>query len=144
MSPVDCRDQCKALRISLPEVLSNARDIFHQSCRVTEYVCVYALQDKTRFGRIAFHANEKRIVYVTTSETMRRIKLAAEREAELKEKEKAHTIAESLIALLDARGISVDQTAKGKIMETEKPKQLEQWLVRAATADSTEEMFNGD
>jgi len=84
------------------------------------------------------------MVAEATGDKLKVRKLAAEREAELKEKEKAHTIAESLIALLDARGISVDQTAKGKIMETEKPKQLEQWLVRAATADSTEEMFNGD
>jgi hypothetical protein len=49
-----------------------------------------------------------------------------------------------LIALLDARGISVDNAAKDKILETEKPRMLEKWLVRAATAQSTEEMFNGD
>jgi hypothetical protein len=79
-----------------------------------------------------------------TGDKLRVRKLAAEREAERKEKEKAQTIAKSPIALQDARGISVDQTARGKIMETEKPKQLEQWLVRAATAESTEEMFNGD
>lgn len=84
------------------------------------------------------------MVAEATGDKLKVRKLAAEREVERKEKEKAQAIAESLIALLGARGISVDETARGKIMETEKPKQLEQWLVRAATADSTDEMFNGD
>jgi hypothetical protein len=84
------------------------------------------------------------MVAESTGDRLKVRKLEAEREAERKRKEKAGAIAQSLIALLDARGISVDETAREKILGTEKPKQLETWLVRAATAGSTDEMFDGD
>jgi dipeptidase len=84
------------------------------------------------------------MVAEATGDHLKVRKLAAERAAEKKQKEKAQQIAQSLIALLDARGIAVDTAAKDKILETEKTRQLEKWLVRAATAETTDEMFNGD
>ena len=50
----------------------------------------------------------------------------------------------SQLALLDARGIEVSAEEKDKILDNGKSKQLEKWLVRAATADNCEEVFNGD
>ena len=80
----------------------------------------------------------------STGDHLRVYKLSGEREADAKKKAKANQIAESLLALLDARGIDVSPAEKGKILESEKPKQLEKWLVRAATAETCVEVFNGD
>ena len=71
-------------------------------------------------------------------------KLEGERAADEEKKQKARTIADSLLKLLDARGIGVDDEARDRIQKTEKSDQLEKWLVRAATAESIEKVFDGD
>ena len=71
-------------------------------------------------------------------------KLSAERAADEAKKAKARKIAESLLALLQARGIAVDDASKTRILETEKPAQLETWLVRAATADTIGAVLDED
>ncbi len=80
----------------------------------------------------------------STGDHLRVHKLSGEREADAKKKAKANQIAESLLVLLDARGIDVSPSEKSKILESEKRNQLEKWLVRAATAETCEEVFNGD
>jgi dipeptidase len=80
-------------------------------------------------------------VAAATGDHLKLRKLEAEKQAELAKKEKARKLAESLITLLEARNVTVDQETRTKILETEDPKKLEKWLVRAATAESTGELF---
>jgi dipeptidase len=69
--------------------------------------------------------------------------LAAEKAREEEQKEKAEKIAGSLLSLLEARGLEVDDESRERIAKSEKPAELEKWLVRAATADTAEEIFGG-
>jgi dipeptidase len=71
-------------------------------------------------------------------------KLETERKAEEEGKKKTRMIAESLLTLLDARGIAVNAEARDKILKSEDASELERWLVKAATAETTDEMFKGD
>ncbi len=83
-------------------------------------------------------------VVETTGDHLRVKKLEGERAAAEEKKQKAHTIAESLLKLLEARGISVGDEERDRILETEKADQLEKWLVRAATAESIGDVLDGD
>jgi dipeptidase len=76
-----------------------------------------------------------------TGDHLRVGKLEAELAAEQKKKQKARNTAESLLTLLEARGIAMDDQTRDKILETENQKTLEKWLIRAATAESTDEVF---
>jgi hypothetical protein len=69
-------------------------------------------------------------------------KLEAERAAEEKKKLEVRRTAESLLTLLDARGVIVGDQARKKILETDNQKTLHKWLIRAATAESTDEVFD--
>jgi len=71
-------------------------------------------------------------------------KLETERAAEEASKQKARQVAESLMTLLEARGMAVDGETRDRILKTEDAGQLEKWLVRAATAKSTGDVFKGD
>jgi dipeptidase len=81
-------------------------------------------------------------VAAATGEQLKTHKLSGELAAEQARKEKAAKTAESLLALLDARGIAVDEAVRTKIMETDTPATLEKWLVRAATADSLDDVID--
>jgi dipeptidase len=72
------------------------------------------------------------------------VKLESEKTAEAKQKEEARQVAESVLKLLDARGIEVTADARDKILKSGDSGQLEKWLVRAATAKTTDEVLNGD
>jgi len=72
------------------------------------------------------------------------VTLAAQRveqAAEAEEKQKTRQVAESVLAVLQSRGIPVDEESKKKILETEKRETLEGWLVRSATAKSVKEVM---
>jgi len=79
-----------------------------------------------------------------TGDHLRVQKLEAERKADEEQKLKARETAISLLALLGARDIEVDAESRDRILETEKAAQLEKWLVRAATAESLEDVFAGE
>ena len=83
-------------------------------------------------------------VAAATGEQLKVHKLSGELAAEAATKEKAKKTAESLLSLLDARGIAVDAAARTKILETETPATLEKWLVRAATADTLEDVIDAE
>jgi dipeptidase len=82
-----------------------------------------------------------RMVAEATGDHLRVQKLAAEKAREAEQKQKVQKIAGSLLSLLEARGIDVDETSREKIEAENKSTQLEKWLVRAATADTVEEVF---
>jgi hypothetical protein len=82
-----------------------------------------------------------RMVAEATGDHLKMGKLEAERIAEGKKKEEARKLAESVLTLLEARGVEIDAESREKIMTSENPKELKAWLVRAATAESTREVF---
>ncbi|UCH84176.1 MAG: C69 family dipeptidase [Candidatus Latescibacterota bacterium] len=82
-------------------------------------------------------------IAAATGDHLKVHKLSGERKAEAKAKQKAKTMAESLLALLDARGLEVTAGERERILSTEKPKQLEKWLVRAATAETVADVLDG-
>ncbi len=76
-----------------------------------------------------------------TGDHLKVTKLAAEKAREEEQKKKAQKISGSLLSLLEVRGLDVDDECRERINKSEKPAQLEKWLVRAATADTTDEIF---
>jgi dipeptidase len=82
-------------------------------------------------------------IAAATGDHLRVQKLSGEREAEAKAKQEARTMAESLLALLDARGIEVSGEERERILGNEKSGELKQWLVRAATAETLDEVLDG-
>jgi len=68
-------------------------------------------------------------------------KTEAEKKAEEEAKAKADETAMSLLTFLEARGIAVDAAARDRITRSGKTADLEKWLVRAATAKTTKEVF---
>ena len=83
-------------------------------------------------------------VVEATGDHLRVNKLESERAAAEAKKQKTRMIADSLLKLLEARGIGVGDEERKRILETEKADQLEKWLVRAATAESIEDVLDGD
>ena len=80
-------------------------------------------------------------IAAATGDHLKLRKLEAEKKAEIAKKEEARKMAESLLTLLEARSIAVDNETREKILETEDPAQLKKWLVRAATIESTGDLF---
>jgi hypothetical protein len=76
-----------------------------------------------------------------TGDSLRVQKLEAEQAREEEEKANARQMAEGVLTLLDARGIEVDEAGREKILETEDARQAKEWLVRAATAESLEDVL---
>jgi dipeptidase len=83
-------------------------------------------------------------VAAATGDHLKTSKLEAERKAEEEAKQKAAMVAESLLKLLDARGIAVDAESRDRIMKTEDASKLDDWLLRAATATTVKEVLDGD
>jgi hypothetical protein len=50
-------------------------------------------------------------------------------------------LAESVLAVLDARGVTVPDAVRTLITESRDPRQLDRWLRRAATAESVDDLF---
>ncbi|MGI5416327.1 hypothetical protein [Actinomadura luteofluorescens] len=55
---------------------------------------------------------------------------------------KAEGEAESVLKVLDARGLSVSDAMRGRILACTDQEQLDQWLVRAATAEHADHLFD--
>jgi len=81
------------------------------------------------------------MVAEATGDHMQMRKLAPERAADEEKKMKARQTGESILTLLEARGIEMDAEAAARIQDSEDVGQLGEWLVRAATADSAEAVF---
>jgi dipeptidase len=82
-----------------------------------------------------------RMVAEATGDHLKMGQLEAERVAEAKRKEEAAKLAASVITLLDARGVEIDEESREKIMTCENPKELKAWLLNAATAETPKEVF---
>lgn len=76
-----------------------------------------------------------------TGEKLRTHTTPSEEAAEKVKKEKARATAESVIALLSARGVAVDAKRKADLLATEDVEKLEGWLVKSATAKSAALVF---
>jgi dipeptidase len=102
---------------------------------------------KTELGEVTHPGYPKpwyEKVAAATGDHLRVSQLEAEKKAEEERKQKAKKVADSLLKLLEARGIAVSAEAEEKIVKSENTAELERWLVRAATAETTEEVFEGD
>jgi len=102
---------------------------------------------KTELGKVTHPGYPKswyEKVAAATGDQLRVSKLEAEKKAEEEAKQKTRQTAESLLTFLQARGIAVDAGARDRIMKSEDTAELEKWLVRAATAASTGEVFGAD
>jgi hypothetical protein len=75
-----------------------------------------------------------------TGEHLKVKKLASETAREEAAAAKTRQIAESVVTLLEARGIEVDDETRGKILAADDAGQAEEWLVKAATAESAAEV----
>ncbi len=80
------------------------------------------------------------MVAAATGERLAAHKTAVEVDSETAAKEKVRATADSLLALLAARGIPADDAQRKTILDTEDLKMLEAWLVRAATAKTAAEV----
>lgn len=78
-----------------------------------------------------------------TGEKLRTKKTPFEEAEEREKKAKAKTTAESLLKLLDARGLKVDAKQREQVLATEDAKKLEGWLVKAATAATAADVLGG-
>jgi hypothetical protein len=65
----------------------------------------------------------------------------AERLAEEERQRNLKQVAESVLALLEARGFEIDAADRDTILSCDDQKQAEGWLVRSATATSVQEVF---
>jgi hypothetical protein len=81
------------------------------------------------------------MVAEATGDHLKMGKLEAERIAEAKRKEEAAKLAASVLTLLDARGVVIDDEARAKIKSCENPTELKAWLLNAATAETSNEVF---
>jgi hypothetical protein len=85
-----------------------------------------------------------RTIAAATGDRLKTRKLVPEEAAEREEKEKVARTAEGVLSLMSARGLAVDDAARKRILETDDRKQVEAWLVRAATAGSAAEVLEGE
>ena len=65
----------------------------------------------------------------------------AERLAEERKQRELKQVAESVLAVLESRGFEIDAAARDTVLSCDDKEQAEAWLVRAATADSLQEVF---
>ena len=83
-------------------------------------------------------------VAAATGERLEMIQLTEEKEREeraaAEAKEKARGLADGIVALLGARGIVIDDETRAAILESDDVDRLQEWLVRAATADTASEV----
>jgi dipeptidase len=102
---------------------------------------------KTELGQVTHPGYPEewyKVVAAATGDHLLERKLQAEKATEEAEKKEARELGESVITLLGARGIQVDDASRDKILKNESKDQLEKWLVRAATVKSASDVFAGD
>lgn len=102
---------------------------------------------KTELGHVTHPGYPKswyEKVAAATGDQLKVSQLEAERKAEEEAKQKARKVADSLIKLLDARGVVLSAEEREKILTSEEAAELERWLVRAATAETADEVFKGN
>ena len=75
-----------------------------------------------------------KMVAEATGDHLKMGQLEVERVAAAKKKENTAKLAASVLTLLDARGIDIDDESRTKIMTCENPSELKTWLLNAATA----------
>ncbi|MEL5956353.1 hypothetical protein AADR41_16560 [Streptomyces sp. CLV115] len=63
---------------------------------------------------------------------------------EIRDEGRAEGRAEGLLLVLEARGIALDEETREKITGCDDPQLLRQWLNRAATATTVEDVFTGE
>jgi dipeptidase len=100
---------------------------------------------KTELGRVThpgYPESWYEKVAAATGEHLVMRKQEAEKAAEVEARAEARKTAESVVTLLEARGIALDDEAREKILATEETDQLQTWLVRAATADTLEDVLD--
>jgi dipeptidase len=99
---------------------------------------------KTELGKVThpgYPESWYRKVAEATGDHLEMRKLASEKAAEEEAKQKTREIAQAVLTLLDARGIAIDDAARGKIRDSEDAGEARKWLVNAATATSADEVF---
>jgi len=102
---------------------------------------------KTELGEVThpgYPESWYRKVAEATGDHLEVRQVEAEKAAEEKEKQEALKMAEAVLTLLEARGVAVDDEARTKIRDHEDAEELSEWLVRAATAESVEEILEED
>ena len=89
-----------------------------------------------------------RKVAAATGDRLQMVQLSTEKQAaeaaEAKKKEQARSLVQGILTLLASRNIEVDGEARAKIESTQDLTQLEDWLVRAATAPSVGKVLAAD
>lgn len=83
-----------------------------------------------------------RAVAAATGEKLLTKKTPYEEQQEREEKAKAKATAESVLKLLDARGLKLDAKQREAVLAADDVKKLEGWLVKAATAKSASEVLD--
>lgn len=63
---------------------------------------------------------------------------------EIRDEGRAEGRAEGILLVLEARGIDLPDETREKITSCDDPQLLRQWLSRAATAATIEEVFTGE
>jgi len=99
---------------------------------------------KTELGRVThpgYPESWYEKVAAATGDHLEMHQLEAEKAAEEAARQQAKETAEAVVTLLDARGIALDDEARTRIRENERVAELREWLVRAATAASADEVF---
>jgi len=102
---------------------------------------------KTELGEVTHPGYPEewyKAIAAATGDHLLERKLTSEKAAEEAAKKEARQVAESVVTLLGARGIQVDEASRDKILKNESKEQLEKWLVRAATVKSASDVFAGD
>ncbi|MBT3221117.1 MAG: dipeptidase [Proteobacteria bacterium] len=77
-----------------------------------------------------------------TGEHLAMIEMPAEKKLKEEDQKKAREFAGSILALLKARGLSVDDKQKATILESDDMSQLKEWLVAAASAKKIDEVLS--
>jgi hypothetical protein len=84
-------------------------------------------------------ADSLKLYHWTIAQAANEARLEGKREGELRGKlEGKH---EALLAVLAARGLAVSEAAQARLVAESDPEVLGRWLVRAATAESIEQVF---
>jgi dipeptidase len=98
---------------------------------------------KTELGEVThpdYPESWYRTVAAAAGDKLRVTKMAPERAKEAALAEKRQSVVDAIFTLLDKRGVAVDEASRSKILEAEELEQLEGWLVRAATAETVQQV----
>lgn len=99
---------------------------------------------KNEFGEPQFEGYPEewyRMVAEATGERLKMKKMPAEIAREEKRREQAEELARSVLAVMEERGLTVGEEMRQKILDTEDPERLREWLLAAATGESAQEVI---